>query len=86
MANSRRFLGTAFLSVVLCSGLVLGAAPAYAGGDGTVYIYGATLSQCRTKLENSITFYRHYGYQVTGVHGCRKTGDGRRYFGDFVAN
>jgi len=82
----RRFLCTACFIAVLGVSAALGATPAFAGGDGTVYIYGATLSKCRTNLDNSISLYRHYGYQVTGIHGCRKTGDGRRYFGDFVAN
>lgn len=78
----RRLLVTACLTAVLGAS----ATPAFAGGPGSVYIYGATLSRCRTNLDQIITLYRHYGYQVTGVHGCRKTGDGRRYFGDFVAN
>ncbi len=84
--NLRRFLSTACFIAVVGASAALGATPAIAGGDGTVYVYGATLSNCRTNLTNSITLYRHYGYQVTGVDGCRKTGDGRRYFGDFVAN
>jgi len=39
-------------------------------------VFGAV--RCPAKRAN--------GYQVTGVHGCRKTGDGRRYFGDYVVN
>lgn len=62
------------------------AGAAWAGGDGQVYIYGDTLSQCNANLSSSIKLYRANDYVVTGVHGCRKTGDGKRYFGDFVAN
>jgi hypothetical protein len=81
----RRSLAAAGLTVVLTASA--GTVPAaYAGGPGQVYVYGNSLSQCRTNLDKSITLYKHNGYTVTGVHGCRKAGDGRRYFGDFVAN
>jgi hypothetical protein len=80
----RKSLAAAGLAAIVAAGA--GAVPAYAGGPGQVYVYGNTLSQCRTNLDKTVTLYKHYGYTVTGVHGCRKAGDGVRYFGDFVAN
>lgn len=62
------------------------AAPAHAGGPGQVYVYGATSSKCTDNLNYQVQLYRHHGYTVTGIHGCRLTGDRSRYFGDFVAN
>ena len=79
--------------ILMCATLTLAVgantlvlSPAHAGGPGTVYIYGNTQKQCMTNLTNSIKLQRANGYEVTGVHSCRKTGDGRRYFGDYVVN
>jgi NADPH:quinone reductase-like Zn-dependent oxidoreductase len=83
-AIKRGLLASVGIAVVTASTLI--ATPAQAGGDGTVYIYGSTSAVCTANLNKSISLYRQNGYQVTGVHACRKTGDGRRYFGDFVAN
>jgi hypothetical protein len=81
----RSMLACVALTVAVCANaLVL--SPAHAGGPGQVYIYGNTYNQCATNLSNSIKLQRANGYQVTGVHSCRKTGDGRRYFGDYVVN
>jgi hypothetical protein len=81
----RLTLTLATLTVAIgANALVL--SPAHAGGPGSVYIYGNTYKQCTTNMSNSIKLQRANGYTVTGVHGCRKTGDGRRYFGDYVVN
>jgi hypothetical protein len=82
-------------SAVMAAGLAagIGAAlagvlvtPAHAGGDNIHYVYGATASTCTSSLNSSIRLYRANDYVVTGIHGCRLTGDRQRYFGDFVAN
>ncbi len=81
----RGILASVTLTVALgANALVL--SPAHAGGPGQVYIYGKTYSQCRTNMANSIRLQKANGYTVTGVHDCRKTGDGKQYFGDYVAN
>ena len=80
-----RGIATAGLATALVASVVTAPA-AYAGGPNQVYVYGNTLSQCRTNLDYTVAKYRHYGLTVTGIHGCRKTGDGSRYFGDFVYN
>ena len=85
MTLTRKLASAGGLAAVLALS-VLAPPAAYAGGDGQVYVYGNTLSACRTNLDKTVTLYRHYGYTVTGIHGCRKTGDNTRYFGDFVAN
>ncbi|WP_027863110.1 hypothetical protein [Marmoricola sp. URHB0036] len=86
MTNLRRILLTGVTLAAAIGANAVGLAPAHAGGPGTVYIYGDTYDQCTTNMSNSIKLQRANGYQVTGVHGCRKTGDGRRYFGDYVVN
>lgn len=74
----------ALIFAVGTNALVL--SPAHAGGPGQVYVYGKTNQECTTNLVWSIKLYRANDYVVTGVQSCRKTGDGRRYFGDFVVN
>lgn len=72
-------------TAVLGAGAI--AAPAaQAGGDGQVYVYGGTKSQCTTNLDKTVLLYKHEGYTVTGVHGCRLAGDQVRWFGDFIAS
>jgi hypothetical protein len=81
----RTMLTCVTLTIAVCAN-ALGLSPAHAGGPGTVYVYGNTYKQCSANLSGSIKLQRTNGYQVTGVHSCRKTGDGRRYFGDYVVN
>jgi hypothetical protein len=81
----RAFLTSAALAVAVGVN-TLALSPAHAGGPGTIDVYGDTLQQCATNLSASIKLQRANGNQVSGVHTCRKTGDGRRYFGDYVVN
>ena len=60
--------------------------PAQAGGPGTVYVYGSTYAQCTSNLSAAVKLMRANGYTVTGVQSCRKTGDGSRYFGEYVVS
>jgi hypothetical protein len=80
-----RSLAAAGLTAILTATAVTAPA-AYAGGGGQIYVYGDTLSECRTNLSATIKLYRANDYTVTGIQACRKTGDGTRYFGDFVAS
>ncbi len=62
------------------------AAPAHAGGPGSEYVFGPTEGKCNNNLYNTVKLYRANDYEVTGIHACRLAGDGKRWFGDFVAN
>jgi hypothetical protein len=86
MTILRRSILTFVTLIIAVGANALVLSPAHAGGPGSVYIYGNTQKQCATNLSASIKMERDNGYQVTGIHSCRKTGDGSRYFGDYVVN
>ena len=76
-----RGIATAGLATALVASVVT--APAAHAAVHQVYVYGNTLTSVgptwtTPSRSTGITVYG------TGIHGCRNTGDGSRYFGDFV--
>lgn len=86
MTSFRRALLRSVAVIAAVGANALAIAPAHAGGPGTTYVYGDTYSQCTANLNAAIKVLRANGYQVTGIESCRKTGDGKRWFGEYVVN
>ena len=86
MTGSRRGVKATLAIGVALGAQALTLPQAGAGGPGVVYIYGDTYSQCAARLSGATRAERADGREVTGAHSCRKTGNGQRYFGDYVAN